>query len=83
MGFDKFDVACENTLTAPQQWEDERLKTAGTDIAKLMPSVSRFGGGNSAKKKQGVIDKLKTFFEKPFGIDGSASFMKPEEYDTV
>jgi len=30
--------------------------------------VSRFGGGNRATKKQGVIDRLKTFFDKFFGI---------------
>ena len=33
--------------------------------------VSRFGGGNRAVKKQGVIDKLKSFFEKFFGVSGS------------
>jgi type I restriction enzyme R subunit len=33
-----------------------------------MPPVSRFGGGNRAAKKQGVIDKIKAFFEKYFGI---------------
>ena len=43
-----------------------------------MPPISRFGGGGRAKKKQGVIDKLKTFFEKYFGIGGSASFTEPE-----
>ena len=33
-----------------------------------MPLVSRFGGGGRAKKKQGVIEKLKAFFEKYFGL---------------
>ena len=48
------------------------------DIDKLLPPISRFGGtGTRAKKKQGVIDKLKTFFEKYFGIGGSASFIEP------
>ena len=23
IGFDKFDIACEDTLTAPQHWDDE------------------------------------------------------------
>lgn len=23
VGFDKFDIACEDTLTAPQHWDDE------------------------------------------------------------
>jgi type I restriction enzyme R subunit len=39
-----------------------------------MPPVSRFGGGNRTKKKQTVIDKLKAFFEKYFGVGGSAKF---------
>ena len=47
---------------------DGTLKTTGTDIDKLMPPVSRFGGGNRVAKKQGIIDKLKVFFEKYFGI---------------
>ena len=49
-------------------FRDGAIKTTGTDIDKLMPPVSRFGGGNRAAKKQGVIDKLKGFFEKYFGI---------------
>ena len=55
-------------------FRDGEIKTAGTDIDKLMPPVSRFGGGKRAEKKQGVIGKLKSFFEKYFGIGGSASF---------
>ena len=47
---------------------DGTVKTSGTDIDKLMPPVSRFGGGNRAAKKQTVIDKIKAFFEKYFGI---------------
>ena len=44
------------------------VKTTGTDIDKLMPPTSRFGGGNRAAKKQTIIDKLKAFFERFFGI---------------
>lgn len=44
------------------------IKATGTDIDKLMPPVSRFGGGNRAAKKQAIIDKLKAFFERFFGI---------------
>jgi type I restriction enzyme R subunit len=49
-------------------FRDGISKTAGTDIDKIMPPVSRFGGGNRAEKKQGVIDKLMTFFEKYAGL---------------
>ena len=52
-------------------FRDGEIKTVGTDIDKLMPPVSRFGGGGRAQKKQGVIDKLKSFFDKFFGIGGS------------
>lgn len=64
-------------------FRDGEIKTAGTDIDKIMPPVSRFGGGGRAKKKQGVIDKLKTFFEKYFGIGGSATFTEPEHSATI
>jgi len=50
-------------------FRDGEIKTSGTDIDKLMPPISRFGGGGRAKKKQGVIDKLKTFFEKYFAAE--------------
>lgn len=49
-------------------FRDGALKTIGTDIDKLMPPVSRFSGGNRAEKKQSVIEKFKTFFERFFGI---------------
>ena len=51
-------------------FRDGEIKTVGTDIDKLMPPVSRFGGSGRAKKKQNVVDKLKVFFEKYFGIGG-------------
>lgn len=66
-------------------FRDGEIKTTGTDIDKLMPPVSRFGGGNRATKKQGVIDKLKSFFEKFFGVGGSftADAPKTESYADV
>lgn len=64
-------------------FRDGEIKTAGTDIDKLMPPISRFGSGNRAKKKQGVIEKLKGFFEKYFGIGGSSSFTEQESEDAV
>ena len=58
------------------------VKTTGTDIDKLMPPVSRFGGGNRAAKKQTIIDKLKAFFERFFGI-GDSSFSKKDKSAVV
>jgi type I restriction enzyme R subunit len=49
-------------------FRDGSVKTNGTAIDKLMPPMSRFVGGNRAEKKQGVIQKLQTFFERFFGI---------------
>ena len=48
------------------------IKTTGTDIDKCMPPASRFGG-NRAIKKQDVIEKLKVFFQKYYGVSGSFS----------
>jgi type I restriction enzyme R subunit len=62
---------------------DGEIKTTGTDIDKLMPPVSRFGGGGRAQKKQSVIDKLKAFFEKFFGIGGSIAFTEKEQEPVV
>ena len=47
---------------------DGILKATGTDIDKLLPPVSRFGGGNRVEKKLGVIKKLKEFFDKYLGL---------------
>ena len=44
------------------------IKTTGTDIDKLLPPASRFGGGNRSVKKQTVIERLKAFFERFFRI---------------
>lgn len=49
-------------------FRDGSVKTTGTDIDKLMPPMTRFGGANRAEKKQGIISKLLGFFEKYFGI---------------
>ena len=49
-------------------FRDGILKTTGTDIEKILPAVSRFGGGNKKKIKQTVIERLQSFFEKYFGI---------------
>ena len=47
---------------------DGEMRTTGTDIDKLMPPISRFGNTNREKKKQTIIEKLKAFFERFFGV---------------
>ena len=47
---------------------DGKMRTTGTDIDKLMPPISRFGNTNREKKKQTIIEKLKAFFDRFFGV---------------
>ena len=51
-------------------FRDGGIKTTGTDIDKILPAVSRFGGGggNRKAKKETVIEKLKAFFERFWNI---------------
>ena len=51
------------------------IKTTGTDIDKLLPPVSRFGSGNRAEMKKGVIDRLMAYFERFYGMT-NAKFNK-------
>ena len=60
----------ETRIFLENSFREGEIKTVGTDIDRIMPPVSRFGGGNRAEKKQNIIDKLKAFFEKYFGIGG-------------
>lgn len=54
------------------------VKTVGTDINKILPPMSRFGGENRSKKKATVIEKIKMFFEKYFGIGETPKFTDSE-----
>lgn len=47
---------------------DGEMRTTGTDIDKLMPPISRFGNTNREEKKRIIIEKLRTFFERFFGV---------------
>ncbi len=49
-------------------FRDGQVKTTGTDIEKILPPMRRFGGGNRAERKESIIEKIKKFFEKYFGI---------------
>ncbi len=49
-------------------FRDGQIKITGTDIDKIMPPISRFGGGDRTKKKKTIIEKLQAFFERFFGI---------------
>ena len=50
-------------------FRDGQVRTTGTDIDKILPPMSRFGGGgNRSSKKNKVIEKIQAFFEKYFGL---------------
>ena len=49
-------------------FRDGQVRTTGTDIDKILPPMSRFGGGNRQEKKKSVIEKIQTFFERYFGL---------------
>ena len=49
-------------------FRDGTMKTTGTDVDKLMPAMSRFGGDNREVKKKTILERLLAFFEKFFGI---------------
>lgn len=53
-------------------FRDGTLRTTGTDIDRILPPVSRFGGGkaggNRSEVKKTVVDRLRDFFEKYFGV---------------
>lgn len=51
-------------------FRDGEMMVIGTELAGLLPPMSRFGAGGKKReaKKQNVIEKLKAFFEKYFGL---------------
>ena len=51
-------------------FRDGEIRTIGGDIDKIIPAMSRFGGGRE-QKKQKIIDKLKNFFERYLGLEYS------------
>ena len=61
-------------------FQQGEIKTTGADIDSMMPPVSRFTKNNKREeKKMGIIDRLKAFFEKYFGIGGNRSFFSKKE----
>lgn len=62
--------AAETRKFIENSFRDGQLRTTGTDIDKILPAMSRFGGGGSDRsyKKIAVTKKLQAFFEKFRGI---------------
>ncbi len=49
-------------------FRDGQVRTTGTDIDKILPPMSRFDGGSRQEKKNSVIEKIQSFFERYFGL---------------
>ena len=68
-------------------FRDGQVKTNGTDIEKILPPMRRFGGGNRVAKKETIIEKIKKFFERYFGISAidddndTYTYDKNEDYN--
>lgn len=69
----------ETRIFLENAFQEGEVKTVGTDIDKILPPVSRFGGGNRAAKKKTVIDRLMAYFEKFYGIGGNGGFIDKTE----
>ena len=50
-----------------EAFQTGEIKTSGTDISEILPPMSPFNK-KRGEKKQTVIEKLKAFFERFFGI---------------
>ena len=60
----------------------DEIKTTGTDIDKILPPVSRFGGSNRSEKKERVIERLKAYVEKFHNIGESFKADNSLNYET-
>lgn len=58
----------ETKIFIENSFRDGALRTTGTDIDKILPPTSRFGGGNRSEVKKNVIARLLEFFERYFGV---------------
>jgi type I restriction enzyme R subunit len=55
-------------------FRDGAIQTTGTAITKVLPPVPRFAaGGGHGEKKQRVLTKLSTFFERFFGLSSTGN----------
>lgn len=64
-------------------FRDGEIKTAGTEIDRLMPPVSRFAGGKREEKKERVIDRLMAFFQMFYGIGGAYALDEKADPDLL
>ena len=72
---DLVDLITEEKLNAEETrnfinhaFRDGSVRVTGTSIDRILPPLSRFGGGNREAKKQAVTTKLLNYFEKYSGL---------------
>lgn len=58
----------ETRLFLASSFHDGTLRTSGSDFDHILPPVSRFGNVDRAAKKQSIVEKITSFFEKYFGL---------------
>jgi len=62
----------ETYLFINNSFRDGYVQTTGTGLAKILPPVSRFTpSGERTKKRETVIEKIKSFFNRFWDISGS------------
>lgn len=49
-------------------FREGEVRTSGTEIDRLMPPMSRFGGSGRVEKRNTVVERLEKFFKRYFGI---------------
>ncbi len=59
-------------------FRDGEIKTVGTDIEKILPKVSWFDGGNKMETKNRIVARLKSYFERYYGLT-NAKLSKEDE----
>lgn len=57
----------ETRIFIDNAFRDGAIRTTGTDLDKILPPISRFGGGR-AEKKDAIVNKLIGFFERYYGL---------------
>ena len=62
-------------------FRDGVFRTTGTDFDKILPPVSRFGGGGREKIKNEVQNDLKEYFDKYYGVITPDMNFEPVQYD--
>ena len=59
----------ETKIFIDNSFRDGQVRTTGTDIDRILPPMSRFGGGNRQEKKKSVIEKIQASLTDTLGYN--------------